>query len=78
MAQLSRNEKMPCVPLSQLRKLTKKTENLPEDTDITLELVLTALFPTVWTNIQLAMNDHYTQGYLAGREDERNAHKGNN
>lgn len=64
-------EEMPKVPLSQLRKMVDKTSLLPDDTLLSLELILTAFFPTVWKNIEQYSNDCYTNGYLQGLS-ERN------
>ena len=51
---------------------------MSDDTDISLELILTMCFPTVWSNIQRAMNDNYTQGYLAGKKEAENASQRHN
>lgn len=64
-------ESMPTVPLHQLRNLTNKLSHFEDDTDITLQLVLASLFPTVWHNIQKYSNDCYTKGYLQGLEDSK-------
>lgn len=66
---INTTEKMPTVPVSQVRKMAKAVENLKDEDTITLEFVLTALFPTVWKNIQKYSNDCYTSGYLAGLKD---------
>ena len=63
-------EKMPTVPLSQLRKIVSRTSDLDDNTEISLQFILTALFPTVWNNIQKYSNDCYTNGYLAGLKDK--------
>lgn len=65
-------ETMPEVPVRQLRKLVNRMENLKDDDKISLELVLTALFPSVWKNIQKYSNDCYTSGYLAGLKEGKN------
>lgn len=62
-------EKMPTVPVSQVRKVVEKVKDLEDDDTLTLEFILTALFPTVWKNIQKYSNDCYTSGYLAGLKD---------
>ena len=69
---ITTTEKMPTVPVSQVRKMAKAVENLKDEDTITLEFVLTALFPTVWKNIQKYSNDCYTSGYLAGLKDGKN------
>ena len=66
---ITTTEKMPTVPVSQVRKMAKAVENLKDDDTVTLEFILTALFPTVWKNIQKYSNDCYTSGYLAGLKD---------
>ena len=70
MKPIKTTEKMPTVPLSQLRKVVSRTSALDDDTEISLQFILTALFPTVWKNIQKYANDCYTNGYLAGLKDK--------
>ena len=65
-------ETMPTVPVKQLRLLVNKTKDLALNEPISLQLVLTALFPTVWNNIQEYCNDCYTSGYLQGLSDAKN------
>ena len=69
-------ETMPTVPARQVRKLAQAIENLKDEDTVTLQFVLTALFPTVWKNIQKYSNDCYTSGYLAGLKDGKNEDKG--
>lgn len=71
-------ETMPTVPVGKVRKVAKAIENLKDEDTVTLEFILTALFPTVWKNIQKYSNDCYTSGYLAGLRDGKNENKGNN
>ena len=78
MSQLSKNESMPVCPLSQVRKLVTKTSDKLDDTEISLELLLTMCFPTVWANIQRALQDSYTQGYLAAKQEASNENQRNN
>ena len=70
MKPIKTTEKMPTVPLSQLRKIVSRASDLDDDTEISLQFILTALFPTVWNNIQKYANDCYTNGYLAGLKDK--------
>ena len=70
MKPIKTTEKMPTVPLSQLRKVVSRTSALDDDTEISLQFILTALFPTVWKNIQKYANDCYTNGYVAGLKDK--------
>jgi len=58
--------------LGQLRKIVKKLDKFDDNTDITFEFLLTALFPSVWSNIQEEMRNQYTRGYLQGKEDSKN------
>lgn len=69
---LSKNEKMPTCPVKQIRNIYKNTKALPDTAPLTLEYVLTACFPTVWSNVQAALNDQYTQGFIAGKESAKN------
>lgn len=71
-------ETMPTVPARQVRKLVQAIEKLKDEDPVTLQFVLTALFPTVWKNIQKYSNDCYTSGYLAGLKDGKNEDKGTN
>lgn len=71
MKEVKTTETMPQVPVSQLRKLVQKTQMLEDDTPISFELVMTALFPTVYQNIQKYSNDCYTSGYLQGLKDAK-------
>lgn len=71
-------ETMPTVPARQVRKLAQAIEKLKDEDTVTLQFVLTALFPTVWKNIQKYSNDCYTSGYLAGLKDGKNEDKGTN
>lgn len=66
------DQSMPTVPVKQLRLLTNKTKELDSKEPLSLQLVLTALFPTVWNNIQKYCNDCYTSGYLQGLSDAKN------
>lgn len=58
--------------LGQLRKIVKNLNKLDDNTDITFEFLLTALFPSVWSSIQEEMRKQYTRGYLQGKEDSKN------
>jgi len=70
MSMLSKNVETPSCPVSQIRKLYNKTLQLEENSSISLEMVLTICFPSVWENIQRALSDNYTQGYLAGLKEK--------
>ena len=36
------------------------------DVDLSFEFILTAFFPTCWNNVQDALKQQYTLGYIAG------------
>lgn len=74
---ITTTEKMPTVPARQVRKMAKAIETLKDEDTVSLEFVLTALFPTVWKNIQKYSNDCYTSGYLAGLKDGKDESKRN-
>ena len=41
------------------------------DVDLSFEFMLTAFFPTCWTNVQEALNRQFTLGYIAGMKDAK-------
>ena len=55
------------VPKFQIDKLAKSLKDTPKDAPITFTYVLMCLFPSVWTNIQSALQDAYTKGYLQAK-----------
>lgn len=65
-------ETMPTVSVERVRKMVQRLQYLKDEDEVTLMFVLTALFPTVWYNIQRYTNDCYMNGYLQGREDTKN------
>lgn len=60
------------IPLSHVRRVVNSLKLLPDETKISFEYILSAFFPTVWTNIKKAMNDCYTKGYINGLKDGKN------
>lgn len=60
------------IPLSVIRKITKKFENQPDSFKLTFTYIMTACFPTVFKNIMSYCKDCYMQGYLQGKEDAKN------
>jgi len=77
MSEISTNMEMPTCPLSRIRKLYEKTIKLSDAEPISLELLLTACFPTVWANINQALSNVYNQGFNDGKEAARHEDKGN-
>lgn len=67
----------PTVAVSTLRKFTEKLAMMNPDTKITLEMVMVALFPYVYTNIEEYAKKCYTAGYLQGKEESEHENKGN-
>lgn len=64
--EIKTEEKMPFVPLSKLRRLVKMLRAQDENMPIRFDYLMTALFPTIYQNIQSYVKDAYTSGYLAG------------
>ena len=58
------NENMAYVPAGRVKHIAKILKKHPDDTQVSLEFILTALFPTVWENIKIYGKDCYTAGYL--------------
>lgn len=66
------NTNIPNIYLSDLEKLTNKIRQVvkDEDAEVSFELIIASLFPTSWQNIQKALSDQYTKGYIQGRLDK--------
>ena len=66
------NTNIPNVYLSDLEKLINKIRQVVknENAEVSFELVIASLFPTSWQNIQKALSDQYTRGYIQGRLDK--------
>ena len=66
---------VPSVYLSDLEKLVERTRKHvgEENVKISFEYILTALFPTSWNNIQSALSQQYTLGYIQGQKDAEEA-----
>lgn len=65
------------IPLLQLRKLTNRLENFPDDTKISFEFVLTALFPSIFENVKKFGTEQFMKGYNEGFHDGYDKNKGN-
>ena len=63
---------VPNVYIEDLEKLTKKIRSVTgkENVEVSFEFIIASLFPTSWKNIQNAMNQQYTRGYIQGRIDK--------
>ena len=56
------------IKLSDVERMVASVKKNVGDTDVDLsfEFILTAFFPTCWNNIQDALKQQYTLGYIAG------------
>lgn len=66
------NTNIPNTYLSDLEKLTNKIRQVVgnEEAEVSFELIIASLFPTSWQNIQTALSEQYTKGYIQGRLDK--------
>lgn len=55
------------VPLSAIRTMVDRLKDRPDDMPITFEFLCASLFPTIYENVQTAINKSYTDGYIEGR-----------
>lgn len=62
------------IKLSDVERMVASVKKNAGDVDVNLsfEFMLTAFFPTCWTNVQEALNHQYTLGYIAGMKDAKN------
>lgn len=63
------------IKLSDVERMVASVRKNVGDTDVDLsfEFMLTAFFPTCWNNIQDALKQQYTLGYIAGGKDACNS-----
>ena len=56
------------IKLSDVERMVDSVKkNLGDtDADLSFEFILTAFFPTCWNNVQDALKQQYTLGYIAG------------
>ena len=64
--QMSKRLESVRVPKWRIDKMAEKLKDEPKDSAISFEYVLLYLFPSVWENIQKAIYDSHTEGYLKG------------
>ena len=62
---------VPSVYLSDMEKLIEriKKNTEQENVEVGFEFIIASLFPTSWNNIQSALSNQYTQGYIQGQKD---------
>jgi hypothetical protein len=65
-------ETPPTITVGDLRRLMKKLELFEDNTELSFEFMMTALYPDVYKRIQKYSSDCYTSGYLAGLKDGKN------
>ena len=72
------NTNIPNIYLSDLEKLTNKIRQVVgnEEAEVSFELIIASLFPISWQNIQTALSEQYTKGYIQGRLDKERELKG--
>ena len=61
-----------CVELGRLRRILDKFINEPDETKITFEFVMAALFPSIFSNVQNTINQAYTAGYIQATLENEN------
>ena len=71
------------ITLTQLKKFCNNCSKVYEFTDdddvqVSFELIIGSLFPTILDNIKIFGTKKYIQGYTQGLEDAKNENKGNN
>lgn len=66
--------KTPSIKLSDVEKMvsTIRRDCGDSDVDLSFEFILTAFFPTCWSNVQEALNRQFTLGYIAGQKEANN------
>lgn len=62
------------IKLSDVERMVASIKKNVGDTDVDLsfEFILTAFFPTCWNNVQDALKQQYTLGYIAGVKEAHN------
>ena len=63
------------IKLSDVERMVDSVKkNLGDtDADLSFEFILTAFFPTCWNNVQDALKQQYTLGYIAGMKEACNS-----
>lgn len=63
------------IKLSDVERMVTSVKKNVGDTDVDLsfEFILTAFFPTCWNNVQDALKQQYTLGYIAGMKEACNS-----
>lgn len=67
-----KEKSLPNVHLGKLRHIVKSFKNQPDNYELSFEFIIGSLFPTCFQNVMNYGKDCYTQGYLAGKEQNEN------
>ena len=69
---MEQTHNIPNIYIQDLEKLIQRVRKVvgTENSEISFEFIIASLFPTSWKNIQDAMNQQYTKGYIQGRLDK--------
>ena len=60
------NAKEISIPKKQLVKMMRSIEKVDDESPISFEFILVALFPNVWKNIQATIQEAYNIGFKEG------------
>ena len=62
---------IPNIKLSEVEALAKKMRETvgKEDVELSFEFFMTSFFPLCWNNIQDALKQQYTMGYIEGSKN---------
>ena len=64
------------VPLFKLRKFVESQKDMPGNTKLSFEFMMTLCFPTIYESVRREMLRKYVEGYHHGEEDARNESQG--
>lgn len=58
------------VPKERFLEVAEVVKKMEDGVQIPLTFTLSALYPTVWDNIQSALKEAYTNGFLQGQKEK--------
>ena len=58
------------VPVHRILKMSEMIKNLNPDTKIGFMYIISFLFPNAWNNIQDALKEEHTKGYMENYNDK--------
>ena len=58
------------VPVHRILKMSEMVKDLNPDTKIGFMYIISFLFPSAWNNIQDALKEEHTKGYMEGYNDK--------